>query len=106
MGDNRNALELAKSFEKTLLDSNTNSVIGASTRLATKLSTQARSSSLSYDVQRTAFEEASRQRSDRYGVSLDEEAADLLRYQQAYQAVARVIRASGELFDTLLGVAR
>jgi flagellar hook-associated protein 1 FlgK len=36
------------------------------------------------------------------GVNLDEEAANMLRYQQAYQASARIIQASQSLFDALL----
>lgn len=38
------------------------------------------------------------------GVSLDTEAADLLRYQQAYGASARVIQAAREIFDQLMGI--
>ncbi len=38
------------------------------------------------------------------GVSLDQEAADLIRYQQAYQAVAKVIQVGTQLFDTILQV--
>ena len=40
------------------------------------------------------------------GVNLDEEAANLMRYQQAYQAAAQLIRVASTLFDTLLGAAR
>jgi flagellar hook-associated protein FlgK len=36
------------------------------------------------------------------GVTLDTEAADLIRYQQSYQAAAQVIKVSQTLFDTLL----
>jgi len=36
------------------------------------------------------------------GVNLDEEAANLLRYQQAYQASAKIIQTSQQVFDTLL----
>jgi flagellar hook-associated protein 1 FlgK len=36
------------------------------------------------------------------GVSLDEEAANLIKYQQAYEASARVMVASGTMFDTLI----
>ena len=42
----------------------------------------------------------------RSGVNLDEEAANLIRFQQAYQAMARVISVTGSLFDTLLGAVR
>jgi flagellar hook-associated protein 1 FlgK len=40
------------------------------------------------------------------GVNLDEEAANLIRYQQAYQAAAQVISVARTLFDTLLGAVR
>ena len=35
------------------------------------------------------------------GVNLDDEAAALIRYQQAYQACAKAMQVSGELFDTI-----
>ncbi len=38
------------------------------------------------------------------GVNLDEEAIDLARHEQAYQAAAQVIRTADELFQTVLGV--
>ena len=40
------------------------------------------------------------------GVNLDEEAVDLVRHEQAYQAAAQVIRTADELFDTILGAIR
>ncbi len=38
------------------------------------------------------------------GVSLDEEAADLIRFQQAYQASARIIQTANNLFEAVLQV--
>lgn len=40
------------------------------------------------------------------GVSLDEEAANLVRYQQSYAAAARILTTAQELFDTILSAAR
>lgn len=40
------------------------------------------------------------------GVSLDSEAADLIRFQQAYQASAKAMQVSGDLFDAILQAAR
>ena len=40
------------------------------------------------------------------GVNLDEEAANLLRFQQSYSASAQVLAAAQEIFDTLLSAAR
>jgi flagellar hook-associated protein FlgK len=38
------------------------------------------------------------------GVSLDQEAADLIRYQQAYQASAKILQIASQLFDSILQV--
>jgi flagellar hook-associated protein 1 FlgK len=40
------------------------------------------------------------------GVSLDEEAANLVRFQQSYAASAQILRTAQELFDTILAAAR
>jgi flagellar hook-associated protein 1 FlgK len=40
------------------------------------------------------------------GVNIDEEGANLLRYQQAYAAAAQVIAASSKLFDSLMAAVR
>ena len=40
------------------------------------------------------------------GVNLDEEAANLMRYQQAYQASGKVIEVASTLFDTILSLGR
>jgi len=38
------------------------------------------------------------------GVNLDNEASDLIRYQQAYQAAAQVVTAARDMFQTILNV--
>jgi flagellar hook-associated protein 1 FlgK len=38
------------------------------------------------------------------GVNLDEEATNLLRYQQAYQAAGKVMQTASQLFDLLLTI--
>jgi len=40
------------------------------------------------------------------GVNLDEEAANMLRFQQAYQAAAQIIAISGQIFDELINAVR
>ncbi len=40
------------------------------------------------------------------GVNLDEEATNLLRYQQAYQAAGKVMQVANELFDVVLSINR
>ena len=38
------------------------------------------------------------------GVDLDQEAANLVRYQQAFQASGRAMQVAANIFDTLLGI--
>ena len=54
------------------------------------------------DAQQVVFEHARDSRDRVSGVNLDEELADLLRFQQAYQANAQVIQVANRLFDSLL----
>jgi flagellar hook-associated protein 1 FlgK len=45
-----------------------------------------------------------RAKDEKSGVNLDEEAANLIRYQQAYQASARLMQTANQLFDALLRI--
>ena len=55
----------------------------------------------SAEASRNAAEEAEAKFS---GVNLDEEAASLLEFQQAYQASARILTTARELFQSLMDV--
>ena len=66
--------------------------------------TKATLAEVSESALKVVFDQAIQAREDRAGVSLDEEAADLIRYQQAYQASAQVIQISSKIFDAILGV--
>ena len=49
-------------------------------------------------------DQAVRAKDEKSGVNLDEEAANLIRYQQAYQASARLMQTANQLFDALLRI--
>jgi flagellar hook-associated protein 1 FlgK len=57
-------------------------------------------------TQQVLFDQSVATRENMVGVNLDEEAADLIRFQQAYQAAAQVISTAQSLFDTLLNAVR
>ena len=105
-GDNTNALALAAVFDQATFDESQRSVRGILERLAGRVASTADSSQLSLEVQTLSADEAQADRDNMSAVNLDEEAAELLRYQQAYQAAAQVMRTSNELFDTLLAAVR
>ncbi len=56
------------------------------------------------DALTVVFDQAKEARDSVSGVSLDEEAASLIRFQQAYQASAKVMQTASTLFDAILRV--
>ena len=106
VGDNRNALALAGLQTERLLSGGTASLEGSYNTLISEVGTRTRQAQIASEAQGRLLEEARAQRESVSGVNLDEEAANLLRYQQAYQAAAQVIAVTNTLFDTLLGAVR
>lgn len=106
VGDNRNALKLAGLQDARFLSGGTTSLEGSYNAMIGEVGTRTRQAEVSAQAQSRLLDEARNQRESVSGVNLDEEAANLLRYQQAYQAAAQVIAVSGTLFDTLLGAVR
>ena len=61
-------------------------------------------SRISQEALQVVYDQAVESRDAISGVSLDKEAADLIRFQQAYQASAQVIQVASKLFDSILGL--
>lgn len=62
--------------------------------------------SVTRDALRTLADSAQVALAAETGVDLDQEAANLLRYQQLFQASGRVIQTAADIFDTILGIGR
>jgi flagellar hook-associated protein 1 FlgK len=105
-GDNGNALLLAQVAGRGFLANGQISVDNLSARLVSSVGAAALRSSQDLGVQSALREQAEVDLEAVSGVNLDEEAANLLRYQQAYQAASKIIGISDELFRTLLGIIR
>lgn len=105
-GDNRNILAMADALNAPRLDGGTTSVTAGLGRLTSTIGVVTQQAQVSRDAQQVLQDDAVAQRQNFSGVNLDEEAANLLRYQQAYQASAQLIRIANEMFQTLLDAAR
>jgi flagellar hook-associated protein 1 FlgK len=101
-GDNSNALLLAGLQTLQTMENGTTSFQGAYGQLIAQLGTQTRSAEISAEAQGALLAQAQESRDTLSGVNLDEEAADLIRFQQAYQAIAQVISVADTTFQTLL----
>jgi flagellar hook-associated protein 1 len=106
VSDNRNALLLADLQNQLTLDNSSTSFVGAYGQLVTDVGTTARAASASQKAQENLLKQVTESRDATSAVNLDEEAANLLRYQQAYQAAAQIIATSDTLFQSLLAAVR
>jgi flagellar hook-associated protein FlgK len=64
----------------------------------------ARQATIAQSALKVVYDQAVSARDEVSGVSLDQEAADLVRYQQAYQAAAKILQVASQLFDSVLQV--
>ena len=105
-GDNRNALQMAAALAKPVLNSGTVSLSDTIGRLVSHIGVQTNQAQTGRDAQQVVMNDAKNAAVSVSGVNLDEEAANLLRFQQAYQAAAKIIGVASSLFQSLLNAVR
>lgn len=104
LGDNSNALALAGLQLQNVLGGGTETYQSAYAALVGTVGTRTSQSITGANAQRTLLDRAMESQQAVSGVNLDEEAANLIKFQQAYQAAAQVISVSDDIFQTLLSV--
>lgn len=104
VADNRNALLLGQLQSEKILNGGSTSLQGSYAEMVNQIGNKAREVRVNGVAQRSLVEQAQKARESVSGVNLDEEAANLLRFQQAYQAAARLIAVADKLFDALLAL--
>jgi flagellar hook-associated protein 1 FlgK len=105
-GDNGNANLIGALVGKGTLDGGNNSIATANVALVAQTGSVAQQASARASAAHAIQQQTQTQQSSISGVNLDEEAADLIRFQQAYQAAAQVISAGQSLFQSLLSAVR
>jgi flagellar hook-associated protein 1 FlgK len=101
-GDNRNALAAANQQNVGVLQNGTTSITGGISALITGLGSQAQQINTAQTAQAAVTAQALTSVQSTSGVNLDEEAASLLQWQQAYQAAAQALTIGNSLFTTLI----
>jgi flagellar hook-associated protein 1 FlgK len=101
-GDNRNALASAGAQSTGVLGNGTVSITGAVSALITGLGSQAQQINTAQAAQTAVNSQALSSVQSLTGVNLDEEAASLLQWQQAYQAAAQALTIGNSLFASLI----
>lgn len=109
-GDNSNLLKLSKVLDEASLYTRANgtgvSIRDALSRMITVIGNDVISAKNSAETGLSVLKRLEEKASSVSGVNLDEEAAQLIRYQQAYNANAKIISLSNQLFEDLLSAIR
>ena len=104
VSDNRSALLLAGLQTKNTLAGGTTTYQGAYSQLVSLVGNKTREVEVTAKAQTNLVLQTQQAQQAMSGVNLDEEAANLMRYQQSYQAAAKMMQISTSLFDVLLGL--
>jgi len=99
---NANALAFAGLDTAGTLNGGTVSLTVGLSELVAKAGVEARHASLGLEAQQAIDAQVTAERESVSGVNLDEEAANMMKFQQAYQAAAQVLKTADTLFQTLL----
>lgn len=104
VGDNRNALLLAGLQSSSTLGNGTMNFQAAYGQFVNTIGNKTHELEVTQAAAARLTADAIEAQQSDSGVNLDEEAANLLRYQQAYQAAGKVMQTASTLFDTLLSI--
>jgi flagellar hook-associated protein 1 FlgK len=105
-GDNTVALSLAKLEKSSVLLNGKTTFSDAYGQLVTNVGTLTHAANISRSAQEVLLNQAKQSREGLSGVNLDEEAANLIKFQNSYQASAKAISVASSLFDTLISAMR
>lgn len=105
-GNGSNATFMASTQEQQILGGGKQTFSQALANATAEVGSNASSAEVVADTAQSLFTQAFNRNQSKSGVNLDEEAANMLKYQQAYQASSQIISVANTIFDTLLSVAR
>lgn len=100
--DNRNVLAMVEVETKSTMEKGTLSFAEGYGKLVEEVGTKSSLAKINAEASGSLLQQSQSMRDNISGVNLDEEAADLIKFQQIYGANAQVISVVRELFDTLL----
>lgn len=105
-GDNSNVIAMAKLSDSKIMNNGTASLNDIYEQTKLDIGSQTKASEVHMDAAQSIFNQANSRMESESGVNLDEEASNLLKFQQAYQASARVMTTANTIFDTLFNAVR
>ena len=101
-GDNTNALQLFQLSQSGISDLSGATFEGFYRGIVSTVGVDSKAATDSFTYDSNLLFELEKKREEKSGVSLDEEAANLIRYQRAFEAGARIIKITDELLQMVI----
>jgi len=106
VGNATHALVMAKTQEQKIIDGGEETFSQSLATSTAVVGAKASNAELVADTAQALYTQAYNRNQATSGVNLDEEAANLLKFQQAYQAASQIISTANTIFDTILAAVR
>ena len=106
VGNSTNITNLAKTQELSVINGGKQTFSESLATASATVGSSASAAKLTASTAEAIFTQAFNRNQSKSGVNIDEEAANLLKFQQAYQASSRIISVANTIFDTLLTATR
>jgi flagellar hook-associated protein 1 FlgK len=103
-GDTRNASLLGDLQSKSILDNGKATYQSAYAHIVSDIGNKTREVQVNAEASAAQLDQAGKAAQNVSGVNLDEEAANLMKYQQAYQACGKVMQVADTIFNALLSI--
>jgi flagellar hook-associated protein 1 FlgK len=103
-GDNRTALAIAGLETSALLDGGNTTIGGEYSAIAAWLGARVADTDSLAEGAKAALDQAKAWRDSVSGVSLDEEMADMIRYQQAFTAAAKIVTVADTMMESVIAL--
>ena len=105
-GDNIIANQLVKLFNERIFDDGTSDIHGYYANEVGKLGAASENAKIVHENSETILKQLEKRKDSISGVSLDEEAAEMLKYQHLFAASSKLITTTDEMFDSVLSLKR
>jgi flagellar hook-associated protein 1 FlgK len=102
--DNRNGLLLANLQTANTMAGGSTSYQGAYSQIVGDIGNKTRELEVTSKAQSAMVDQTVQTQQALSGVNMDEEAANLMRYQRAYQAAGKALQVANTMFDTILSI--
>ncbi len=103
-GDNDNALAIAGLQNALLMENGTATISDYYANLVSEVGVVRQNSTFRRNQEEATLDQLENQRESISGVNLDEEMTNLIQYQQAYEAAARLVTTVSQMMDTVLNL--